>query len=317
MFIQNRACSLIAFLTLLLVSSYASAQYVVTDLVTNTGDPELVNAWGISYLPGGPFWVSDNGTGLSTLYDAAGTKQSLVVTIPRGSGGGKGSPTGQVANTTSQFVVSQNGKSGPASFLFATFDGTISGWSPAVNASTAVIAVNKSGTVSYTGLTLAKIGTVNLLYAADNLNNKIDVYDGTFTLRGSFTDPGLPAGSAAYNVQNIKGFIVVAFTTRAVGGVVDVFTTSGKLVKTFASGGTLNAPWGIALAPANFGAMSNAVLIGNLGDGRINAFSTSGTFLGQLKDTTGTVISIDGLWGLIFGGGTTTNGQTNQLFFTA
>jgi len=295
----QRTCRLLAYLTLLfatigLASTSALAQYTVTDLVTSSSDSELVNAWGLSYLPGGPFWVSDNGTGLSTVYDASGNKQSTVVAIPNSSGSGKGSPTGQVANTTSDFVVTQNGKSGVALFLFATFDGTISGWSPSVNASNAVIAVNRTG-AWYTGLTMAKIGTINLLYAADNLNNKVDVYDGTFKLRGSFTDPNVPPGSKVYNVQNIKGFIVVTFTTTAVGGVVDVFTTAGKLVKTFASGGTLNAPWGVALAPANFGKMSSAILIGNLGDGKINAFSTSGKFLGQLTDASGNVISIDGL----------------------
>ena len=297
-------------------SAFAQKGYSITKLVSNqqgvaqNQDPDLINAWGVSYAPGGPFWVSDNGTGLSTLYTAAGVKQSLVVTIP-GSSGGTGSPTGQVYNGTGEFKVSQNGKSGAALFIFATFDGTISGWSPSVNANTAVIAVNNTG-AWYTGVALGVNNSANFLYAADNLNNKVDVYDSSFNLVNSFTDTSLPAGSAPYNVANISGQLYVTFTNSSGTGVVDIFTTAGTKVKAFASGGTLRSPWGVALAPSNFGPASGAILVGDVGDGRVNAFNAkTGKFLGE----SGVVSS--GLWALAFGGGNSSDGQTNQLFFAA
>src|SRR5581483_1385117 len=158
----------------------------------------------------------------------------------------------------------------------------------------------------------------NFLFAADNANNRVDVYDKTFTLVNSFTDTNLPAGSSPYNVQNIGGDLYVTFTNSTGGGVVDVFDTQGRFKKTFASGGTLKEPWGLAKSSSNFGKASNAILVGNLADGRINAYSSgNGKFIGQLRDSTGKVISIDGLWGLTFGGGNPNNGKTNQLFFTS
>ena len=322
MVVQKRIGGTIAFLTLVVValsviSSSAYAQYTVTNLVSNQSgkaqhqDLSLVNAWGIAYAPGGPFWVSDNGTGLSTLYDGNGVKQTLVVTIPSSSGTGTGSPTGQVYNNTIGFVVTQNGHSGAAQFIFATFDGTISGWAPGVNPTTAVVAVNHTG-AWYTGLTLGISSNATFLYAADDLNNKVDMYDKNFHLVKSFTDTSLPAGSNPYNVQNIGGQLYVTFTNALGGGVVDVFDTAGNKIKTLVSGGKLHSPWGVALAPANFGPASKALLVGNLGDGRINAFNpTTGKFLGQ------SAVAFDGLWALIFGGGSASNGQTNQLFLTA
>ncbi len=320
--LQNKAGRIVALVALSVValgmiSSSAVAQYSLTNLVSdqagkaNHQDPSLVNAWGISYAPGGPFWVSDNLTGLSTLYDAMGVKQSIVVTIPSSSGTGNGSPTGQVYNSTPGFVVTQNAHSGAALFIFATFDGTISGWSPAVNASTAVIAVNHTG-AWYTGLAIGVSNGATFLYAADNLNNKVDIYDSSYHLVKSFTDTSLPAGSNPYNVQNIGGKLIVTFTNSKGGGVVDVFDTAGNKVKTLVSGGNLHSPWGVALAPANFGKASKALLVGNLGDGHINAFSaTTGKLLGR------SAVSFDGLWALIFGGGSANNGQTNQLFVTS
>lgn len=319
---ENRMGRIIAVAALVVValgamSGSAFAQYTVTNLVSNIQgnaqhqDPSLVNAWGISFAPTGPFWVSDEGTGLSTVYNAQGVKQSLVVTIPTSSGSGTGSPTGQVYSATGQFVVTQNGKSGPAEFIFDTFDGTISGWSPAVNASTAVIAVNNTG-AWYTGLALGVNNGANYLFAADNLNNKVDIYDGNFKLVKSFTDTSLPAGSNPYNVVNISGKLVVTFTNSNGGGVVDVFDTAGNKLKTLISGGKLHSPWGVALAPSNFGKASKMLLVGNLGDGFINAFNpNTGAFVGQ------SAVSFEGLWSLVFGGGTANNGQTNQLFLTS
>jgi len=324
---SNRAFVSLALMALaaLWMPAPAAAQsnYHLIALVSNQAgkakhvDPQLVNAWGMAYAPTGPFWVSDEGTGVSTIYTGLGVKQSLVVAIPPAIGTGKGKPTGQVFNGTSDFVVSQNGLSGPATFIFDTEDGTISGWNSTVNGTQAVIAVNNPGAV-YTGLAMGTKGGANFLFAADNANNRIDVYDAQFNFVTSFTDTSLPAGSAPYNVQNIKNQLFVTFTNGSGGGVVDIFSTSGTLLKTFASGGTLKSPWGIALAPANFGGASKALLVGNLGDGRINAFNlTTGALIGQLKDTTNKVISIQGLWALAFGGGTAENGATNQLFFTA
>lgn len=316
---MSRIFTILALLSLALgvtASAFAQAGYSVTNLVSNqpgkakNQDPDLINAWGVSYAPGGPFWVSDNATGLSTLYNAQGQKQGLVVTIP-GSSGGTGEPTGQVYNGTTDFVVSQNGNSGAATFIFATFDGTISGWNGNVNASTAVIAVNNTG-AWYTGLAMGVNGGANFLYAADNLNNKVDVYDGTFTKVNSFTDTSLPPGSAPYNVVNINGQLYVTFSNSSGTGVVDIFSTAGVKIKTFASGGTLRSPWGVALAPKNFGSASGAILVGDEGDGRINAFNaTSGKLLGESSAVT------SGLWALVFGGGSSSNGQTNQLFFAA
>jgi len=330
MFSQYRLQRIVMFAATLvlamgLIPSPAAAQYQVVNLTSDQKgkakhvDPNLVNAWGMSYGPGGPFWVSDEGTGLSTVYNGSGAPQSTVVTIPPSSGSGKGTPTGQVYNGTSDFKVTQGSKSGPAYFIFDTLDGTISGWNPTVNSDTAIIAVNNTG-AEYTGLAIGTNSGANYIYGADFLNNKVDIYDGSFNFVSSFTDPNVPSGYAPYNVQNIGGQLYVTYTATNLsgGGVVDIFDTAGNLIKTFASGGTLNAPWGIALAPANFGPASKALLVGNLGSGRISAFNAkTGKLIGPLKDTKRKVISISGLWGLEFGGGSSSNGKTNQLFFTA
>jgi uncharacterized protein (TIGR03118 family) len=318
---QNRTRRILAFLAafvvmLGLIPSPASAQYAITNLVSNQKgkakhqDTDLVNAWGISFFPRNPFWVSDNGTGKSTLYDNHGVKQSLVVTIPPGPGNSVGSPTGQVANGTTDFKISGS----PALFIFATFDGTISGWNTGTNA---VIAVTASSGTSYAGLAMGQSKGANFLFAADEAHNKVDIYDGSFKMVGSFTDKKL-SGFNVYGIQNIKGKLFVTFVNSLYGnGVVDIFDTTGKLIKTLTRSAHLNAPWGLALAPRNFGPASNALLVGNLGDGHINAFNaTTGKFMGSLKNTAGKVIHIDGLWGLAFGGGGV-SGKPNQLFFAA
>jgi uncharacterized protein (TIGR03118 family) len=301
-----------------LPANVALAQYTVTSLVTTSGDSNLVNAWGMAYATGGPFWISDEGTGKSTVYDATGGIVPLVVTIPAASGT-KGSPTGIVANSTSGFVVTENGVSGASSFIFATMDGTISGWNSSVDANNAIIAVNNHSTANYTGLTIATVGTKTFLYAANSAANVIEIYDSNFHLTKTFSDPTL-TGLTVYGVQAIKGRIYVTF--NGAGGAVDIFSTGGTLIKLLTKNGTKGpvlAPWGVALAPSTFGTFSGDLLVGNVNNGRINAIKlASGKVVGPLKDMTGNVITIPGLWTLLFGGGdTANNGNTNQLFFSA
>lgn len=302
-----------------MLPNLASAQYTVTNLVSNQPgvgnhqDTDLVNPWGVAYAPGGPFWVSDEGTGKSTLYNAQGVKQGLIVTIPPAPGGfTQGSPTGQVYNATGQFAVTENGHSGSSVFIFATLDGTISGWNAAVDGTNAVIAVTTPGAV-YTGLALATSGGSPFLYAADNANNKIDVFDGSFNLVKSFTDPNLPTGWNPYNVHSLQGKLVVTFVQQTTeNGVIDIFDTTGKFLKTLTTSSRLHSPWGVALAPSNFGPASGALLIGNEDDGKVNAFSPkTGKFLGTSN------VAFPGLWEIVFGGGSANNGKTNELFLAS
>jgi uncharacterized protein (TIGR03118 family) len=290
-------------------------------------DPNLVNGWGLAFFPTSPFWVSDNGTGLSTLYDHSGTVLGLVVTIPPAAGkpfGPTGTPTGIIANPTAGFAVTKKGHTGPAAFIFDTLDGTISGWSPGVDITHAVIAVDNSASHAvYTGLAFANNAKGAFLFAADAGNNKIDVYDSKFHLAMSFRDPATPSGLSVYGIQNIGGELYVTFGSLVPnrGGAIDVFNASGKLLRrltTNGPGGHLEAPWGTALAPKDFGRFSNALLIGNVDDGHINAFDRkTGKFLGVLKFPNGNDIAIHGLWALQFGAGSPANGDKNQLFFTA
>jgi uncharacterized protein (TIGR03118 family) len=306
-----------------LIPSPAAAQYAITNLVSNQKgkanhqDKALINAWGMSFFPGGPFWISDNGTGVSTFYSGKGVKVGQVRVPPTCTVPDCG-VTGQVANSTKDFVVSQGGKSAAALFIFATFEpGTISGWNPSVNPKSSVVMVNGAN-AWYTGLAMGVKNGANFLFGADNLNNKVDIYDGTFKLVGSFTDTKLN-GLVVYGIQNINGKLYVTFSNSARSkGAVDVFSTSGKLIKTLTKSANLKAPWGVALAPKNFGPASNALLVGNVGDGRINAFNAkTGKFITQCKGTNNKVISISGLWALAFGQGGGMNGNPNQLFFTA
>ena len=309
-------------------STAALAQYSLTNLVSNlpgkTGhtDSNLINAWGLARGATSPFWLSDNGSGFSTLYDGSGNPQSLIVTIPSASGNGVGFPTGIVFNGSSDFVVTQDKLSGTAVFLFATLDGTISGWSPTVNLNNAIVAANKSqdGAV-YTGLAISSGTNGNFLYAANAGQNRVDVFDGRFTLIKSFTDKNVPATFAPYGIQDINGEVYVTFasTGTVAGGVIDVFTEQGTFVKRFSSDSHLNQPWGMALAPRNFGPFSTALLVSNnLPSGVINAFNAfTGKFLGTLSDSSGKPLKIEQVWGLEFGGGSTANGAVNQLFFTA
>jgi uncharacterized protein (TIGR03118 family) len=315
--------------------------YVATSLVSDIGatgnpyasanvDTHLVNAWGLAFNPNGFVWVANNGTSTSTLYDGNGVPQTLVVSIPAGTAG-PAAPTGIVFNGSTDFVVSQGGTSGASPFIFVGEAGTLSGWSPGVNLNNAIKVFDgaAAGAV-YKGLALASSGGANFLYAADFHNARVDVFDAMFTkvaAAGGFTDPTLPAGYAPFGIQAIGGSIYVAFAKQdATGhddvagaglGLVDVFDAAGHFVKRLVDvGGALNAPWGMALAPANFGTFSNALLVANFGDGKINAFNAStGASMGTLSNSAGMPIAIDGLWGIAFGNGLN-NQPTNTLFFT-
>ena len=310
-----------ALLVLVFASSAALAQYQSTNLDSDLAgkakhqDTLLKNAWGLAYAPGGAFWVSDEASGWTTLYDGQGNIQSLKAVIPPASGTGTGSPTGMVYNGSQEFKI----KNWVSEFLFATLDGTIQGWS-GFNPSSTLIGVTSKGAV-YTGLAITSKSSGNSLFAADNANNKIDIYNGTFSLVGSFTDSTIPPGFAPFGIQDIGGqlYVTYASTTGGSGGFIDIFTESGSFVKRFAHGAPLNQPWGFAVAPTNFGTFSNALLISNnTSTGTINGYNlTSGKLIGTMKNTLGKNLTINGLWGLKFGGGSTLNGQKNQLFFTS
>jgi uncharacterized protein (TIGR03118 family) len=308
----------------LIAPGLVRAQYQATNLVSNqaktanTTDPLLVNAWGLVHGHGSPWWISDENSGWSTLYDKNGTKIPLNVLIPTAGGDGPGTPTGIVFNgNSSEFKI----KGGQAVFMFATLDGTISGWVPSVNSSTATIAITTPG-ASYTGLTISTNPSNNVLLAADNANNKIDIYDNNFTLLKSVTDPAVPAGFSVFGIQDFGGVVYVSFAANsgAIGGYIDIFAEDGTLLKQLTHGGNLNQPWGFAIAPNNFGPLSNTLLISNNVNftGAINAYNPiTGQFVGILRDDSGAVIHIDQLWGIAFGDGAGANGNTNQLYFTA
>ena len=292
-------------------------------------DPLIKNAWGLSHGPNTPFWVSDAGTNVSTLYDGTGTQVPLVVQIPGPRAlPSLAIPTGNLFNSTSGFVVSNGVASGPSRFIFATATGTISGWSPSVDRTHAIRVVDNFPAASYTGIALGTVGTSTLLYAANFGQGRIDVFDSAFMptmLAGTFSDPNLPADFAPFNIENIGGMMYVTYALRGANGrdvagvgngYVDVFTTDGMLVRRFASGGLLNSPWGMAIAPSTFEKFAGDLLVGNFGDGRINAFRLSdGKFRGQLK-MQGKTIVIPGLWALVTGDGAL-NANPSAVYFTA
>jgi len=308
--------------------SYAQANLVSDQSgVAGATDPALVNAWGLTRGPSTPWWVSDNGTDKSTLYNGDGTKRALTVNIPPAGS----APTGVVFNGTGHFVVSNGTTSGSSLFIFATESGTIAGWSPGVDLTHAIVAVPNSGTAVYKGLAIGTAGGATFLYATNFRAGTIDVFDSNFhavTLSGNFSDPGIHAGFSPFGIANLNGDLYVTYAKRnAAGhddvagpanGYVDVFDTSGNMIRRAATRGRLNSPWGVAIAPSNFGPFSGDLLVGNFGDGRINAVDpATGEFLGQLRDADNRPITIDGLWALAFGGGNDTNGPANSLFFTA
>jgi uncharacterized protein (TIGR03118 family) len=328
----------------------AGRSYVQTNLVSDVPglaahtDPNLRNPWGTSVGPGSPIWVSDNAAGVTTLYDGAGNARPLVVTIPAAPSSGKdalGTPTGQAFNTfdpsATDFVISKgdDGPSGPAFFLFATEDGTIAGWNPNVDPTHAVIAVDRStvtdgaGDVGavYKGLALVITASGKFLYASNFRFGRVDVFDSHFNLVNSFTDPTLPDGFAPFGIHNIGGDLFVTFAkqdaakhddaARPGNGFVDEFAPNGNLLRRFVSRGKLDSPWAVTVAPPTFGAFGGDILVGNFGDGRINAYDPStGQELGQLSNPGGGPITISGLWGLRFAPATPGAGP-NTLFFTA
>lgn len=315
--------------------------YVQTNLVSDVQgvapitDPNLKNPWGIAAGSTSPFWVADNKTGVSTLYNGSGTPQPLVVTIPPPTGGmSPSAPTGIVFNDNTQanaFLV--NGPGTRAIFMFATEDGTIAAWNAGTNA---VVKVDHSSSGAvYKGLALANTAvgttTVSRLYTTNFSQGTVEVFDQNFapvTLApGAFTDSRLPRGYAPFGIANIGGNLVVTYALQdrekvddvpgRGRGFVDVYDPNGKLLGHIASRGTLNAPWGLAVAPAGFGRFSNDLLVGDFGDGRINAFRPvpgGYHFDGQLLGSSKRPITIDGLWGLKFGSNV---GTPNTLFFTA
>lgn len=325
---HDRTFSLIATLGLLLmfISGTALAQYKVVLLdsnqsgkTKNPADPLLTNAWGLAYGPKTPFWISDEASGWSTTYNGMGVQQSARIIVPS-AGKNPGSPTGIVYNGSQGFPV----EGWPSIFLFATLDGTISGWTFQSNPSAAIIAVNNSASGAvYTGLAITNNATgPNYLFAADLANNKVDIYDESFSLVTSFTDPTLPAGWGPFGIQDINGKVYVAFASAsgAKGGIIDIFSEAGVMKRHhFIHGAPLNQPWGIALAPANFGALSNALLVSNnTNSGTINGFDkNTGKFIATVTNSKGNPIMIDQLWGIDFGGGVPANGRPNRLYFTA
>jgi uncharacterized protein (TIGR03118 family) len=299
-------------------------------IAANFTDPNLVNGWGVAFNPTGFVWVSDADAGKSTLYDGTGKPQSLVVSIP-GPGGAVGHPTGIVFSGGADFIVTNGTTNGPARFIFATEDGTIAGWAPNVNATNALTAVDNSSTQAvYTGLALSGNGVTHLLYAANFRARRIDVFDGAFMpvdVEGAFVDPKLPHNYSPFGIQAIGGDIYVTYAKQDEAGdeeiqgpglgFVNVFDPDGHLIRRVATRGVLNAPWGLALAPASFGEFAGALLIGNLGDGRINAFGPrTGKFLGTLRGLDRRAIHVDGLWGIAFGNGVQAQ-KTNSLFYAS
>lgn len=313
---------------------------LVSDIpgVADRTDLNLVNPWGMAYSPTGPLWISDNHSGVSTVYDGTGAPvpaaSPIVVTIPPPAGSPAdtvAAPTGTVFNGGTDFVVPGATHSGPAKFIFATEDGTISGWNPAADAVNAVLKVDNSASGAvYKGLAMGTNAGRPFLYATNFNAGTVDVFDKSFnpvSVAGAFVDPNLPAGYAPFGIANIHGQLIVSYALQdefkhddSSGpghGFIDVYTTAGVLVRRLISGGALNSPWGITLAPRHFGAFSGALLVGDFGDGRINAFSPdSGALLGTLKNQRGEPIEIQGLWGLTFGNDASA-GPSNVLYFTA
>jgi len=325
--------------------------YVQTNLVSNVvgqarmTDSNLQNSWGVANAPNSPLWIADNNDGLSTLYDGNGNMVSLAILgntnqvkipVPPGTTP-PAAPTGMVWNPNSgtQFLI-PNSQAG-AIFLWATENGTIAGWNPAVNPTSAIIIVDnsrggKNGAV-YKGLAFGTNVHGNFLFATNFRAGTVEAYDVNFKLTaldGSFADPEIPAGFAPFGIANVNGDLFVTYARQnahkddviagAGEGFVDVFSTDGKLLRRFASRGVLNAPWGVTRATLGFGRFSGDILIGNFGNagqfaGWINAFDNRGEFEGELRDQQGKPISIDGLWSLVFG--TFLHSDADTLYFTA
>lgn len=322
----------IAILTLAPAAFPAAANsYNQHNLVADTAgvadftDPNLLDPWGLCYSATSPFWVSNHRHGTAGVYSGNGTVSATAPTVPAATGTGQGTPTGQVQNSTGGFLLA-NGKA--ASFIFSTEDGTIAAWNGGTAAATMVN--NSSSGAVYKGLAIANPSSGPLLYAANFNSGNIDVFDTNFkpaTAPGGFADPMVPAGFAPFNIWPIGGKLYVSYAMQdsnkfndvagAGNGYVAIFDTSGNLLTHLISGGQLNSPWGMAIAPATFGAFGGDLLVGNFGNGAINAFDpAAGTYLGTLDNSSGAPIVIPGLWALLFGNGGS-GGDVNYLYFTA
>jgi uncharacterized protein (TIGR03118 family) len=312
----------------------------------HTIDANLQNPWGIAAAPGLPFWIADNNSNITTLYSGTGTTETQAitgsaevgVTLPASAAGVPANPTGQVYNGNGGFLIQTSNGQESASFIFDGEGGTLSAWAKDSGA-TAVTVYDDGVTAAadhavYKGLALGTVNGATFLYATDLHNSKVDVFDTTFAkpaaMQGKFVDPSIPAGFAPFGIAAINGNLYVSFAkqdpamhdeiTGAGLGYVDIFDFSGELVSQFASAGPLNAPWGMTVAPAGFGSLQGDVLIGNFGDGTINAFTLAGTALasskGPLTDASGKTIAFPGLWSLVFGNGDSDKPLTT-LFYTA
>lgn len=306
--------------------------FVVTTLQTDQSDSDLVNGWGIVAGPTTPWWVSDNGTNRSTLYNGnTGAKVPTVIVDIAGTAGPRtGEPTGLVFNgVASDFVITgSSGATSNARFIFASLDGTVSAWN---GGSSSVIKYTSDHGSSYTGLAIGKVGSAQFLFAADFANGHVDVLDSTFTFQDwgdAFTDPNLPADYAPFGIQTLNGEVYIAYALRgddgdevhgAGLGIVSVFGTDGSFHGRVATGGDLNAPWGLAWAPGGWERFGDHLLVGNFGDGRINGYRATDSgweARGHLKDADHHPIVIDGLWGIGFGNDAAAGPKTS-LYFAA
>ncbi|WP_019700375.1 TIGR03118 family protein [Paracidovorax oryzae] len=315
------------------VATAFTARTVVSDgsVPSTQTDPNLRNGWGIAFNPQGFVWVTATATQKSTLYDGNGVPQSLVVTVPP-AGSVPANPTGIVFSGGSDFQVSKGGVTGPSRFIFSSEDGSISGWSPAADLNNAIVTYSDgAGGAVYKGLAIAASGNANFLYATDFRNRKVDVFDSSFRkvrLASDFSDPQLPSDYAPYGIQAIGSRIVVTYARQdasgrnavhaSATGAVNLFNTDGTLAQRLLQpGAPLNAPWGVALAPANFGGASGQLLIANEGDGTIGAFDmATGVTKGVLARSDGTVLRVDGVRGIAFGNGLNQQ-PLNTLFYIA
>jgi uncharacterized protein (TIGR03118 family) len=334
------ALCLVCFCMSAVAESYEQTN-LVSDIfgIARVTDLNLKNSWGIAFSGSSPIWIADNGTGFSTIYRGDGQPvqingQQFMVAIPSPGAAGCASPpssapTGVVFNGSTNFVVSGAVASGPAIFIFDTEDGTISGWNPQANFGCAVLKVDHSDSAVYKGLAIGTSDKGAFIYASNFRAGVVEMYDSNFRPAGTFTDSALVSlGFAPFGIQNVKNRIFVTFAKQddakhddvagPGNGYVDEFDTNGNFIRRFASQGPLNSPWGIALAGRDFGHFTGRLLIGNFGDGTINAFSlATGRFIGTVRDVLDNPIVIGGLWGLKFGMGGANNGPTNTLFFTA
>jgi uncharacterized protein (TIGR03118 family) len=294
-------------------------------------DADLKNPWGMVLSPGGDWWVVNNGTATATIYDNSGNKLSPVVGIP-GGGGKTALPTGEALNTTSSFVIKSGSKSSAAEYLFAGEDGGISGWSSSVDNTHAVMAVDNSAAGAvYKGLAIAAVKGKPRLYATNFKSGRVEMYDGAFkriTSKTAFKDNLLPAGYAPFNVQNLGGLLYVTYALRDSSGTgdvagrghgqVDVYSPSGVLMRRFVRGKHMNSPWGLAMAPKDFGPFAGDVLVGQFGSGVITAINPkTGKLVGTLSKADGTPIVNDGLWALSVGTSGDIYSSGSALYFTA